>query len=55
MITTSLLRVSTPSLAREMLAEQALETMDSGSSTVTEERGLEVSCSSTSDEEFIRN
>ena len=52
---TSVWRVSTPSLAREMLAVQALETMDCGSSTVTRDRGEEVSCSNTSDEEFIRN
>ena len=54
-ITTSLDRISWPTLEREMLAVQALEIIEAGSSTVTLERGLEVSCSNTSEEEFNRN
>ena len=54
-ISTSVLRLSLPSLDREMLAVQALETMEWGSSTVILVKGTEVSCSSSSEVEFSKN
>ena len=54
-ISTSLSRLSLPSLDRDMLAVQELEIMELGSWTVILVRGTEVSCSNTSDVEFSRN